>query len=110
MGSRVPENRRGEISETLLYGKAKAPKRQFFFRKRAEESGAGTDFSAEKPPRAVVFSAMLRYAEELAHTRGDAGSENVRWLLARLHPFTCGVPGGKAVRAALREAIKTVES
>ena len=61
---------------------------------RAVFSVGGTDFSAEKPPRAVVFSAMLRYAEELAHTRGDAGSENVRWLLARLHPFTCGVPGG----------------
>lgn len=67
----------------------------------ARESDAGTDFSAEKPPRAVVFSAMLRYAEELARTRGDAGAENVRWLLARLHPFTCGVPGGKTVRARL---------
>lgn len=67
----------------------------------AREGAAGTDFYAEKPPRAVVFSAMLRYAEELARTRGAAGAENVRWLLARLHPFTCGVPGGKAVRARL---------
>ena len=59
------------------------------------ESGAGT------PTTEAVFSTLLRYAETLAKTRGDTGTENIRWLLARLHPFTYGIPGGKRVRAEL---------
>lgn len=53
------------------------------------------------PSAEVVFSTLFRYAETLAKTRGDAGPENIRWLLARLHPFTYGVSGGKRVRAEL---------
>lgn len=59
------------------------------------ESGAGT------PTTEAVFSTLFRYAETLAKTRGDAGTQNIRWLLARLHPFTYGVPGGKRIRAEL---------
>ena len=59
------------------------------------ESGAGT------PTTEAVFSTLFRYAETLAKTRGDAGTQNIRWLLARLHPFTYGVAGGKRVRAEL---------
>lgn len=59
------------------------------------ESDAGT------PTTEAVFSTLLRYAETLAKTRGDAGTQNIRWLLARLHPFTYGVVGGKRVRAEL---------
>ena len=55
----------------------------------------------ETPSPEVVFSTLFRYAETLATTRGDAGTENIRWLLARLHPFTYGVSGGKRVRAEL---------
>ena len=61
----------------------------------AEETGV-----PEENPE-VVFRTLFRYAETLAKTRGDAGTQNIRWLLARLHPFTYGVSGGKHVRAEL---------
>lgn len=61
-----------------------------------DPSSASLDVSSD-----TVFSTLFRYAESLARTRGDAGTENIRWLLARLHPFTYGVPGGKRVRAEL---------
>lgn len=61
---------------------------------------AGTPIP-EPPPSDIVFSALLRYAEMLAKTRGESGPENIRWLLARLHPFTYGVDGGKRIRGEL---------
>lgn len=74
-------------------------------KKRFATLAAGTPeaeiFDEGKPSAELVFAAMLRYAEMLARTRGDAGTENIRWLLARLHPFTFGVPAGKRVRAEM---------
>lgn len=55
----------------------------------------------ENPPAEEVFSTIFRYAETLARTRGEAGTGNTRWLLARLHPFTYGIAGGKNIRANL---------
>lgn len=55
----------------------------------------------EKPPAGTVFQTIFDYAKNLAGTRGERGGENIRWLLARLHPFTYGVRGGKNVRAEL---------
>lgn len=94
--------------------------------RNALDGNAAADSSESgKPSPEVVFSAMLRYAKTLAGTRmGEAasrcfrenaecsggenssenfsaGTENIRWLLARLHPFTYGVLAGKRVRAEL---------
>lgn len=55
----------------------------------------------EKPSPDEIFATLFRYAETLARTRGAGGEKNIRWLLARLHPFTYGVAGGKNVRAEL---------
>lgn len=61
---------------------------------------AGTPMP-ENPPAAFVFGTLLRYAKALAETHGAEGPSNIRWLLARLHPFTYGVPAGKRVRGLL---------
>lgn len=74
-------------------------------RKRFAAVAAGTSDAdgaeEEKPSADVVFGMLFRYAETLARTRGAAGTENIRWLLARLHPFTYGVPAGRRVRSGL---------
>lgn len=61
---------------------------------------AGTAVPANPSPDRA-FSMLVSYAEALAKTRGVSGPENIRWLLARLHPFTYGVDGGKRIRGAL---------
>ncbi len=81
---------RGALGKPWLFAQIKNA-----LRGKEGASGAGT------PSPEVVFSTLFRYAETLAKTRGDAGPENIRWLLARLHPFTYGVSGGKRVRAEL---------
>lgn len=70
----------------------------------APEDAAGVPADGGKPCAREVFSTMLRYAEKLSETREPrerAEKTSIRWLLARLHPFTYGVPAGKRVRAAL---------
>lgn len=49
-----------------------------------------------------VCATMLRYMELLLASRGDtAGTQSIRWALARLHPFTYKLRGGKKIRGAL---------
>ena len=40
---------------------------------------------------------------KLCATRGADGAQNLRWMLARLFPFTAGIPGGKKLRAAIAD-------
>ncbi len=82
----------------LMVGRGALGRPWIFSQIKSALSGQG---AAGTPSPEIVFSMLFRYAETLALTRGDAGTANIRWLLARLHPFTYGVPGGKSIRAGL---------
>lgn len=55
----------------------------------------------ERPSSEAIRTMIFNYAQALCATRGDAGTQNIRWFLARLFPFTSGLLGGKRLRAAL---------
>lgn len=54
-----------------------------------------------RPGEDAIRSMIFAYAKTLCATRGEADPENIRWMLARLFPFTSGIPGGKKLRAAI---------
>lgn len=55
----------------------------------------------ERPNEAEIRKMMLDYARKLCATRGESGNENLRWMIARIFPFTSGIPGGKKLRTAI---------
>lgn len=55
----------------------------------------------ERPAPAEILKMIVLYAERLCATRSETDSQNIRWMLARLFPFTSGIPGGKRLRNAL---------
>ena len=85
----------------LMIGRGALGKPWLFAQIKHALSGGISDTASLDISTGTVYSTLFRYAERLAYTRGDAGTENIRWLLARLHPFTYGVPGGKRIRAEL---------
>lgn len=53
------------------------------------------------PPRpgdSEIRVMIFEYAAKLCATRGEGGTQNLRWMLARLFPFTSGIVGGKKLR------------
>jgi len=90
----------------LMIGRGALGKPWIFSRIKAAFAGENLP---ENPPTEEVFATIFRYAETLARTRGVVGTENIRWLLARLHPFTYGVAGGKNVRANLSHCTTLTE-
>jgi len=90
----------------LMIGRGALGKPWIFSRIKAAFAGENLP---ENPPTEEVFATIFRYAESLARTRGVVGTENIRWLLARLHPFTYGVAGGKNVRANLSHCTTLTE-
>lgn len=54
-----------------------------------------------RPEEAQVREMIFSYAEKLCATCGENGAENLRWMIARLFPFTAGIAGGKRLRVAL---------
>lgn len=63
---------------------------------------AGTP-APERPSVDEISEMILEYAATLCATRGEGGTENIRWMLARFFPFTSGIPGGKKLRLAITE-------
>ena len=55
----------------------------------------------ERPDAAETRAMIFDYAARLCATRGADGEQNLRWMLARLFPFTAGISGGKKLRAAI---------
>ena len=51
-----------------------------------------------RPDDSEIRVMIFEYAAKLCATRGEGGTQNLRWMLARLFPFTSGIVGGKKLR------------